>query len=164
MVRSRFRATEKPLEPTDRIHIMNDEEADPSQDELFRLQIENARLRDTIDRLERQRRQESLASAKTEAKSKKIGHLWLWLSALAFSNICYGLALVLTLAQAEIDGGTRSYPWAWTFIFVFASPLLLLFIIGLFGNRIERYILNHTRRTAQQQRPRNISRRQVSRD
>lgn len=32
---------------------MKEKEADPSQDELFRLQIENARLRDTIDRLER---------------------------------------------------------------------------------------------------------------
>lgn len=143
---------------------MKEKEADPSQDELFRLQIENARLRDTIDRLERQRRQENLASAKTEAKSKKIPHLLVWLSALAFSNLCYGVALIVTLSQAEIDGGTRSYPWAWTFVFVFISPLLLWFIISFFGNKIERYILNHTRRTAQQQRPRNISRRQVPRD
>lgn len=142
---------------------MNDEEADPSQDELFRLQIENARLRDTIDRLERQRRQENLASAKTEAKSKKIEHLWLWLSALAFSNMVYGVALVVTISLTD-PGTSAPTPWVWVFLFIFITPLLLWFIIGLFGNRIERYILNHTGELLNSSAPENISRRQAPRD
>ena len=67
--------------------------------------------------------------------------------------MCYALAFVFTLAQAEAISIMRSVPWTWAFIFVFASPLLLLFIIGFFGNRIERYILNHTQRTARSHEP-----------
>jgi hypothetical protein len=154
---------------------MKDEETDQLQDELIRLQIENARLRATIDRLEHQRRLENPASAKTGARAEKIrrlliGHFWdkrrqegysgiQMLMAIALSNMCYALAFVFTLAQAEAVSIMRSVPWTWTFVFVFVSPILFLLIVSFYAGRIERY----TRRNAQQ-RPRNISRRQVPRD
>ena len=109
---------------------MKDEEESHSQDELARLQAENARLRATIDRLERERRQQNPASAQTRARTKKILRILMWLFALAFSNMVYGVALVVTISLTD-PGTSAPTPWVWVFLFVFITPLLLLFFAPL---------------------------------
>lgn len=121
-----------------------------AEDELARMEREHtryelARLRAENARLER---------ALTRKELSRSGVLFL----IAFSNMCYGLALVLTIALAAPSSNPAIQPWGWIFVLVFASPLLFMIIIGFYLGTTDHYKQRHTQRTVQQQRLRKVSR------
>jgi hypothetical protein len=156
--------------------MMNEEDTFSLEMELARLQAENARLRATLDWLERERGQLPLAGPAPAnrtirgARAEKIRRLFIgtfWerrtqngfsgfqmLFSIAMSTTFYALALVLTLAQAAPESSPARMPWGWVFVFVFASPLLLFILTPI----ISGYVQSRAQRTAQQRRARRAPR------